>query len=119
LSKIKTWFQSFKNSDLSCKDHSRPGRPVLTLGSQLEAFQLKYPFASARVIAQHFCSTSPPMKNILQRELGIKKFSRRWVPHFLSEADKTARVKASKEMLRILRDSEQNNFEEIVAGDES
>jgi hypothetical protein len=38
LLQIKTWLQRFKNDDLSCKDHSRPGRPVLTLVSQLEAF---------------------------------------------------------------------------------
>jgi transposase len=37
LSQIKTWLQRFKNGDLSCKDCSRPGRPVFTLGSQLEA----------------------------------------------------------------------------------
>jgi hypothetical protein len=41
------------------------------------------------------------------------------VPHFLSEAQKAARVKASKEMLRILQDSEENKFEGIVTGDES
>jgi hypothetical protein len=38
LSQIKTWFQRFKNGDLSCTDHSRPGRTVLNLKSQLEAF---------------------------------------------------------------------------------
>jgi hypothetical protein len=36
------------------------------------------------------------MKDILQRELGMKKSSRRSVPHFLSEAHKAARVEASK-----------------------
>jgi hypothetical protein len=38
LSQVKTWLQRFKNGDLSCKDYSLPGRPVLPLGSQLEAF---------------------------------------------------------------------------------
>jgi transposase len=88
LWQIKTWLQRFKNGDLSCKDHSRPGRPVLTLGSQLQAFLLKYPFPSARVIARHFCTTAPTIKDILHRELGMAKFSRRWVLHFLSEAQK-------------------------------
>jgi hypothetical protein len=46
----------------------------------------KYPFASAKVIAQHFLTTVPTIKDILQRELGMRKFSRRWgllfsVPH--------------------------------------
>jgi hypothetical protein len=37
----------------------------------------KYPFASARVIAQHFLITVPTIKEILQKELGMRKFSRR------------------------------------------
>jgi hypothetical protein len=119
LSQIKTWLQRFKNGDLSCKDHSRPGRPVLTLGSRLETSLLKYPFASARVIAQHFCTTAPTIKDILHRELGIRKFSRHWVPYFFSEAQKAAGAEASKEMLQILQDSEGNKFDGIVTGDES
>jgi hypothetical protein len=59
----------------------------------------KYPFASARVIAQHFLTTVPTINNILQRELGMRKFSRRWMPDFLSPAQKAARVEASKTIL--------------------
>jgi hypothetical protein len=42
----------------------------------------KYPFASARVIAQHFLTTVPTIKDMLQRELGIRQLSRHWGPHF-------------------------------------
>jgi hypothetical protein len=37
----------------------------------------KYPFASARVIAQHFLTTIPIIKDIPQKELGMRKFSQR------------------------------------------
>jgi transposase len=84
VSQIKIWLQKFRNGDLSCKDSPRSGRPLLTLGPQLEVFISKYPFASARVIAQHFLTTVPTIKNILQRELRMRKFSWRRVPHFLS-----------------------------------
>jgi hypothetical protein len=77
VSQIKIWLQKFRNGDLSCKDSPRSGRPLLTLRSQLEAFMQKYPFASARVITQHFLKTVPTIKNILQRELGMRTFSRR------------------------------------------
>jgi hypothetical protein len=48
--------------------------------------QAQRPFASARVIAQHFLTTVPTMKDILQTELGMRKLSRCWclifsVPH--------------------------------------
>jgi hypothetical protein len=96
---IKIWLQKFRNGDLSCKDSPRSRRPLFTLGPQLEAFMQKYPSASARVIAKHFLTTVPMIKDILQRELGTKKFSRRWVPHFLSPSQKIARVEASKTIL--------------------
>jgi transposase len=77
VSQIKIWLQKFRNGDLSGKDSPRPGRPLLTMGPQLEAFMQKYRFASARGIARHFLATAPTIKDILQRELGMRKFSRR------------------------------------------
>jgi hypothetical protein len=79
----------------------------------------KYPFAGARVIPQHFLTTVPTIKDILQRELEMKQFSRRWVPNFLSPGQKVAGVEASKTILRVLRDAELNDFEGIATGDES
>jgi hypothetical protein len=49
----------------------------------------------------------------------MRKFSRRWVPHFLSPAQKVTRVEASKTVLRVLQDAESHDFEEIATGDES
>jgi hypothetical protein len=119
VSQIKIWLQKFRNGDLSRKDSPRSGRPLLTLGPQLEAFMQKCPLASARVIAQHFLTTVPMIKDILQRELGMRKFSRRWLHHFLSPAQKVVRVEASKTTLRVLQDAESNDLEGIATGDES
>jgi hypothetical protein len=79
----------------------------------------KCPFSSARVIVQHFFTKVSTMKDIFQRGLGMRKFSRRWVPHFLSLAQKVARVEASKTILRVLQDAKSNDFERIATGDES
>jgi transposase len=119
VSQIKIWLQKFRNGDLSCKDSPRSGRPLLTLEPQLEAFMQKYPFASARVIAQHFLTTVPTVKDILQKELGMRKILRRCVPHFLSPAQKVVHLEASKTILRVLSDAESNNFEGIAMGNES
>jgi hypothetical protein len=56
------------------------------LGTQLAAFLQKYSFANARVLAQHIMTSVPTIKEILQKELGLKKLSRRWVPHSLTPA---------------------------------
>jgi hypothetical protein len=89
------------------------------LGPQVEAFLQKYPVLSARIIAKHFLTTASTVKEILQRKLGMRKFSRRWVHHSLSGAQKVARVEAAKEMFRILQESETNDFDSIATGDES
>jgi hypothetical protein len=118
LSEIKIWLQRFKNGDFECRDLPRAGSSALTLGPLFESFLPKYPFASAGVIAKHFLPNADPVNEILQRELGMSKFSRRWVSHSLSLAHRVARVDAFIEMLRILQESEANDFDEIGMGDE-
>jgi hypothetical protein len=119
VSQIKIWLPKFRNGDLSCKDSPLSVRPLLTLGPQPGTFIQKCPFGSSRVIAQHFLTTIPTINDILQRELEMRKFSRRRVPHFLSPARKIARVKSSKTILRVLHDAESNDFKGIAVGDES
>jgi hypothetical protein len=62
---------SFMQRPSSC------GGPLLTLGLQIEAFLQKSPFASARIIAKHFMTSASTVKEIPQRELGMRQFSRR------------------------------------------
>jgi hypothetical protein len=88
------------------------------LGPQFEVFLQKYPFPSANAIAKYFLVTIPTVREILQKELGMKKFSRRWVPHSLSSVPKVATVEASKEILKILQESETNYFDEIATDNE-
>jgi hypothetical protein len=83
------------------------------------AFLQKDPYASARAIAKHFLTTVPRLKEILQRELGMRKFSRRGVAHSLSPVEKVGRVEASTEMFRILQESEANHFDAVAMDEES
>jgi hypothetical protein len=47
LSIVKNRTRRFKSGDLSCGDEERPGRPLVSLGSTLQRFLKKFPFASA------------------------------------------------------------------------
>jgi hypothetical protein len=82
-------------------------------GPQLAGFKQKYPFASARIIAQHFLTTIPTIKDILQRELGMRKFSRRWVRHFFSPAQKVVPVEASKQYYEFYKTRNQMTLKEL------
>jgi hypothetical protein len=118
-SQIKIWLQKFRNGDSPCKDVPRTGRPFLTLSPNLRHF-----FKSIILpVPEYLCSTSwlacPAIREVLQRELGLIKFYRRWVLHFLSPAQSVAHVEASVKMPQILHESAENHFEWIVTGDKS
>jgi hypothetical protein len=70
-------------------------------------------------IAEHFLATASAGKEILQRELGMRKSSRRWVPRSLNNAQKVACIEAAKETLRILQKSQTNDFDGSATGDQS
>jgi hypothetical protein len=70
-------------------------------------------------MSKHFHASHTTIKDILSRQLGLMRFSRRWVPHQLSEDPKAARVRDSMVLLAILRRLQDNSFEELSTGDES
>jgi transposase len=118
-STVKRWIRKFKNRDLSSHDDSRPGRHMSILGLVLQKFLDRYPFSSTRVISRHFRISPSTVKEIVRRELGLKKFIRRWVPHLLSDDQKKFRVDASRKLLSLLGMYAEHNFEGIAPGDES
>jgi histone-lysine N-methyltransferase SETMAR len=59
------------------------------------------------------------VKEILDRNLSFKKFTRRWVPHTLSDPRKLKKVETSAELLQILNDLQADFFDGITTGDES
>jgi hypothetical protein len=69
----------------------------------METFLKKYVFASTWIIARHLVTIVPMIKDIPQRELWMKTFSRRRVPHFLTLTQQVVDVEERKEMLRILQ----------------
>jgi hypothetical protein len=63
--------------------------------------------------------TASTVKEILQRKFGMRKFSPRWVPYSLNNAQKIECVETAKEILRILQESEMNDFNGIATSNES
>jgi hypothetical protein len=116
---VKWWLRKFNSGDLSCLNENRPGRPLTILGPVLKKFLDKHPFASAKILSRHFDISPPTVKEILHRELGLKKYSRRWVPHELSKGQKKCRVDQSEMLLDMLQLHAEHNFEGITTGDES
>jgi hypothetical protein len=69
--------QKVQNGDSSWTDDSRPGRPLAIFGPVLQRVLERYPASSDKVISRHFRFSPPTVKEILIRELALKRFSRR------------------------------------------
>jgi hypothetical protein len=118
MATVKRWLRKFKSGDRSCLNQNRPDRPLPILRPVPKKFLDRYPFAGAKALSRHFDISLPTVKEILHRELGLKKYSRRWVPLELSEGQKKCRVDQSEMLLDMLQLYE-HNFEGITTGDES
>jgi histone-lysine N-methyltransferase SETMAR len=89
------------------------------MGDNFRTFLEKYPFASAKIMSEHFDVSRATVKEILSRELELRKYTRRWMPHSLDDAQKNHRTPAAIEMLALLREREEVEFDGLVTGDES
>jgi hypothetical protein len=70
-------------------------------------------------MAGHFSVNRAPIKNIFDPELGLRKFTRRWVPHILSAEQKLRKVTESDSLLTILANFAEKDCQAIITGDES
>jgi hypothetical protein len=116
---ISRWLARFSTDDISCLDEPRPRRPLSILGPPLEHFMEKFQFVNACIIAMHFNVSHSTVKDILSQELGLRTFSRRLIPHQLSDPQKKFRVDASVELLAMLDQDSELLFKGTATGDES
>jgi hypothetical protein len=65
--------------------------------------------STAIVIGRHFNESPHIMQEIFQRELGLHKFSRRWVRISFSECQNANRIAKSIDMLTVLRREASNS----------
>jgi hypothetical protein len=88
------------------------------LGTDLSQFLQEFPFAMARQLAEHFNESKHTIKTILDRELGLQKFSRRWVPHSISDSQNFDRMRKTRYMLDVLQEQTDKSFNWTITGDE-
>ena len=99
LSSAQHWCRKFSSGDLSCNALPRSGRPKLNITNQIREMLEEQSFLSAKYIASELKVSANSIKTILFNDLGLKKYRRRWIPHFLSENDKEKRAEYSKLIL--------------------
>jgi hypothetical protein len=85
----------------------------------MSQFLSKEPFLSAHILAKRLATSSAIIKEIRTRDLGMKKFTRRWTPHGLSPPDKAEGVSDARTLFQVLRNDQNQNFSDIMTGEES
>jgi hypothetical protein len=109
---------SLRHGGLSCEYQSRPGYPLHVLGKALPDFLEEFTFATAGVIAQHLDRSKHTIKEILQRELGLWRFSRRYVLYSHLEAQKADRPAMADDLLSVLYHQVDYSFSRILTDNE-
>lgn len=120
---ITNWIRSFKLGRNNLEDEARSGRPSNTEEGKYDLAVLKIiktePTASLDLIAKTMRSSKTKTRNYINEKLSYKKVSCKWVPHRLTEKQKTARVDFCKNFLSKYGDLKKKSTYNIVTGDET
>jgi hypothetical protein len=71
------------------------------------------------MLSRHFNISATTVKEVLAHDLGLQKFTRRWMLHTLSDPQTTKGVEYLTELIQTLNDLEADSFDGITTYDES
>lgn len=109
MSTVKKWAAEFKRGRTSLEDDPREGQPkTATTPETIEEVHdivLDNRRVKVREIAETVGISEERVRNILHKELGMRKLCARWVPHLLNADQKQMRKRFSQQCLdRFKRD---------------
>ena len=58
------------------------------------------------------------VQTVLKKRLDLRKVCARWVPHLLTEEQKTQRLKCARELLKTYKDCNSRVISDLLTGDE-
>ena len=95
------WVKAFKAGKFSVEDDTRPGRPKTSVTkANIAAVVEQDAQLSVRDIASCTGISEGSVQTILKKHLDLRKVCARWVPHLLTEEQKTQQPKCAQELLK-------------------
>ena len=98
------WVKAFKAWKFSVKDDTRPGRPKTSVTkANIAAVKIvveQHARLSVKDIAGCTSISEGSVQTILKKRLDLRKVCARWVPHLLTEEQKTQRLKCARKFLK-------------------
>lgn len=119
---VVKWINRFKDGKMNISDSFRSGRPITETTPQnialVDGLIKEDPHITYDQIEELTNLNHWVINKIIHEHLNLKKISSRWVPHFLTEAQKAKRLEYSKFNLAKF---EENKWRlcDIITGDES
>ena len=115
--------KAFKAGKFSVEDDTRPGRPKTSVTkANIAAVKIvvkQDAQLSVKDIASCTGISEGSVKTILKKRLDLRKVCARWVPHLLTEEQKTQRLKCARELLKTYKGCNSRVISNFLTGDET
>ena len=120
---VFSWVKAFKAGTFSVEDDTRPGRPKTSvIKANIAAVKIvveQDARLSVRDIASCTGISEGNVQTILKKRLDLRKVCARWVPHLLTEEQKTQRLKCARELLETYLGCNSRVISNLLTGDET
>ena len=115
--------KAFKAGKFSVEDDTRPGRPKTSVTMANIAAVKIVVEQDARLSVKDIASctgiSEGSVQTILKKRLDLRKVCTRWVPHLLTEEQKTRRLKCDQELLKTYKGCNSKVISNLLTGDET
>jgi hypothetical protein len=117
---VSKWRVRFQDGSGDPFDLARSGKPSRSdLAAPIQSLVQQFPFMSCKVLCRKLMIGKTTCLCVLHNDLRLKKFNLLDVPHSLEADQKRSQVELSREVLQILEQDQQYEFEHILTGNES
>ena len=117
------WVKAFKAGKFSVEDDTRPGRSKTSVTkAKIAAVRIGIEQdvrLSVKDIASCIGISEGSVQTILKKRLALRKVCARWVPHLLTEEQKTQRLKCAREILKTYKGCNSRIISNLLTGDET
>jgi hypothetical protein len=119
-STVSKWNLRFQDASDDLFDLGRSGSPShIDLAAPIQSVLQKFPFISYKVLYRKLKIGRTICLHVVHDDLYLEKFNLHSVVLSLAADQKRSRVEPSRELLQILEQDQQYEFEHILRGDES